>query len=78
MSMINLGKIDKFYAFFVVVMVLLAAMVIYAGQGIFSSFITAYEVGQDEAQVHLRINKEKLDSVYKFTKEKESVDFELR
>lgn len=78
MPMINLGKIDKFYVLFVVVMVLLAAMVIYAGQGIFSSFITAYEIGQDETQVHLRINKEKLDSVYKFATEKESINLELR
>ena len=45
MFTINWAKIDKFYILFVVIMVLLAAMVVYVFQGIFSSFILAYEIG---------------------------------
>ncbi len=78
MFTINWGKIDKFYILFVVVMVLLAAMVIYASKGIFSSFITAYEIGQDNAKLHVKVDKDNLDSAYSFAFEKESVELELK
>ena len=78
MFTINWGKIDKFYILFVVVMVLLAAMVIHAFRGIFSSFITVYEIGQDSTKLHDRVDKEKLDSAYNFVFDKESINLELK
>lgn len=78
MSTINWGKIDKFYILFVIVMMLLAAMVIYAFQGIFSSFILAYEIGQDGSTTHVQVDKEKLDGVYDYVFNRESVNLELR
>lgn len=78
MSTINWGKIDKFIIVLGVIMVLLAAMVIYAFRGIFSSFITAYEVGRDDSVLTVRVNKEKLDKVYGYVFEKDSVNLELR
>jgi len=78
MFTINWGKIDKFYILFVVVMVLMAAMVIYAFKGMFSSFITAYEIGQDSTKLHVKVDKEKLDSAYNFAFDKEIINLELK
>ena len=78
MLTINWAKIDKFYILFVAVMVLLAAMVIYASQGIFSSIITAYEIGQDSTKSHVKVNKEKLNSAYEYSFNKASINLELR
>ena len=78
MFTINWAKIDKFYILFVVVMVLLAAMVVYVFQGIFSSFILAYEIGQDSSKTHVKVDKEKLDGAYNYVFNKESVNLELR
>lgn len=78
MLTINWGKIDKFYILFVGVMVLMAAMVIYAFKGIFSSFLTAYEVGQAGSTLLVKVDKEELDSVYGYVFEKDSVRLELK
>jgi hypothetical protein len=59
-------------------MVLLAAMVIYAGQSIFSSIILAYEIGQSGSSTHVNVDKEKLDSVYNYAFNKESVSLEIK
>jgi hypothetical protein len=47
-------------------------------KGIFSSFITAYEVGQDSTKLHVMVDKEKLDSAYNFAFDKESINLELK
>jgi len=78
MLTINWAKIDKFYILFVVVMVLLAAMVIYAVQGIFSSFILAYEIGQDSSKTHIKVDKERLDGAYNYVFNKEVINLELK
>ena len=78
MLTINWAKIDKFYILFVVIMVLLAAMVIYSFKGIFSSFITVYEIGRNSSNVHVKVDKEELDSAYDFAFGKDSVKLELR
>ena len=70
-------KIDKFYIVFGVVMIILAATVIFSFRGIFSAFNLAYEFGRSDLESELKINKEKLDEAYTWAFERKSMDLDL-
>lgn len=78
MSTINLEKVDKFYFVFVLVMVLMAVLVVATFQGIFSSYIDAFDIDQEEIGVDLVIDKEKLDQTHSWAFNKETVSLEIR
>lgn len=78
MLTINWAKIDKFYLVLSGVLILLAVMVIFTAQGIFSAFLTASELGQRDAGKQLTIDARMLDEAYTFALEKEEVPLEIR
>jgi hypothetical protein len=56
----------------------MAAVVIFAGRSIFTSFITAYEVEPDTLSTKLRIDTDKLDEATSWVNNKESIKLEVR
>jgi hypothetical protein len=77
MSAINWENLDKFYLVLSAVLILLAAMVIFTFQGVFSAYIKAYEIGPN-IDSELRVDKEILDSAYDFVFNKRIVSLELK
>ena len=69
---IDLGKIDKFLYVLIFTLVLLSILVIFAFKSVFSAYLTAYEIDQENVGSNLKINKEKLDEVHKWVFEKET------
>jgi hypothetical protein len=74
----NWAKIDKFYIILFVILAAMAAVVIFAGRSIFTSFITAYEVEPDTLSTKLRIDTDKLDEATSWVNNKESIKLEVR
>lgn len=77
MSTNPLRKIDKFFPVLVVTMLLLAALVIFAFRGIFSSFVTAFESEPEAIDSKLRIDKNKIDDAVKEAFEKEKIPLKV-
>ena len=71
-------KIDVFFPLMVVVMLLLAALVIFTFRAVFSAVLIAYEPEEDITESELRIDKGKLDDSYKAAFEKEKLRLEVR
>jgi hypothetical protein len=69
-------KIDRFYLILAMVLLVLAAPVIYTAQGIFSGFIIAFEI-DPTLDAELRINKQKLDKAVRAVYDKNVPDFEI-
>lgn len=74
----NWAKIDKFYIVLFVILAAMAAVVIFTGRSIFTSFITAYEVEPDALSTKLRIDTGKLNDAYSWVNNKQSVSLEVR
>ena len=78
MLTINWDKIDKFYIVLMVTLTLLSVMVILTFKGLFSAYITAYEIDQKELSGDVRIDKEKLEEAYSWVFTKETLPLEVR
>lgn len=70
-------KIDRFYAILALVVLMLAAPVIYTALGIFSAFITAYEV-DTSVDKGVRVNKPRLEQAVAEVYDKEVPPLEVR
>ena len=66
MLAINWEKIDKFYIVLAIVLIAMAVILIFAVKGIFSSYLTAYEIDYSSISSELRIDKDKLDEAYRW------------
>jgi hypothetical protein len=65
MLAINWEKIDKFYITLVIVLMIMAALVIFTFRGVFSSFLTAFELSTEElGSKDLKVDTVKLDEAY--------------
>ena len=73
MLKIDWEKIDKFYIFFSLVLVVMAVVVIFTFNGIFSAFNKAYEIDQTSVESELRVNKDNLEDAYQWTFERTDV-----
>lgn len=71
----NLAKIDKFYFVLAIVLILLSVVFVYAFRGIFSAFVTAYEVSVPSEQSN-KIDLVKLETAHELLYEKSIPDFE--
>jgi cell division protein FtsL len=69
-------KIDRFYTILAIVLLILAAPVIYTALGIFSAIITAHELDASGSQV--RINKARLDQAIVEVYDKDVPALEVR
>lgn len=70
MLVMNLEKIDKFYIVLALILVSMAVLLIFAIKGIFSSYLTAYEIDYSTISSELRIDKDKLDEAYTWVYER--------
>ena len=59
------GKLDKFYLIFFSVLAALAVLVVFTFRGIFSAFLTAYEIDQPD-NTDIKINSDQLNEAYNF------------
>ena len=77
--MLKMGwaKVDKFYIALVIVLAVMAAVVIFAFKGVFSAYITAYEIDQRSLDVELSVNKEKLNEAHKWVFEREIIPLQM-
>lgn len=73
-SMKNLAKIDKFYFVLAIVLMFLSVVFVYAFRGIFSAFVTAYEVSVPSQQSN-KIDLAKLETANNLVFEKSIPDF---
>ncbi len=78
MSMKAWRKIDSFYPVSLVVVLILAALVVFTFRGIFSSIISAYEIEVDTRDAMLRIDRGKLDEALRAAYEREKVELRVR
>ncbi len=69
-------KIDRFYAILAIVVLVLAMPLVFTVQGIFSSFITAYEIGLESEQ-KVRVNEAKLSEAVRSVVEREIPKLEI-
>ncbi|KKR30632.1 hypothetical protein A2715_00395 [Candidatus Woesebacteria bacterium RIFCSPHIGHO2_01_FULL_39_32] len=78
MISVNWDKVDKFYIVLMVTLTLLSVMVILTFRGLFSAYITAYEIDQREISGDVRIDKEKLEEAYSWVFTKETLPLEIK
>lgn len=74
----NLEKIDKFLVTLVVILILMAVLLIFTFRGIFSSFLSAYEISDSEVSTEYKIDKDKLNEAYDWVYQKEVISLEFR
>lgn len=71
-------KIDSFYPLLVVVLLVMAAFVIFTFRSVFSAISTAYEIEVEVPDAELRIDKDKLNQAHEAAFSKEVVPLEIR
>lgn len=71
-------KLDKFYVVLAIVLTLMAVMLVVAFRGIFSAYLSAFEISEKDIGVNVKINKEALDEVYTWSTTKKSVSLQIR
>jgi len=70
-------KTDKFYIILVAVLVTLSVLLVFSFRGVFSAFLTSYEIDQAAISSGVKIQEERLDEVYSWVFNKERVPLEL-
>jgi cell division protein FtsL len=78
MSAKTLEKIDKFYIVLAVVLLFMALMIIMSFKGVFSAFLTAYDLDQQAIGQEVRLNSEELDEVYTWVYNRKADDLLVR
>ena len=78
MISVNWDKVDKFYIVLMVTLTMLSVMLILTFRGLFSAYITAYEIDQREISGDVRIDKEKLEEAYSWVFTKETLPLEIK
>lgn len=71
-------KIDKFYLVLVGVLILMALLVILTFRSVFSAYLIAYELKQDELSNDETVNETDLNSAYSFVFDKKTIPLEVR
>lgn len=74
----NLAKLDKFYIALTIVLVLMAALVVFTFRTIFSAYNSASEFSQKNLSSDLAIDKEELEKADSWVKNKSIVPLEIR
>ena len=76
MSTIDLAKIDRFMIILTIVLIIMATIVTFSFRGIFSAYLTAYEINQGTSN-DLRIEKEKLEEAHRWAFSDDSVPLRI-
>jgi cell division protein FtsL len=76
MLTLDLAKIDKFVIVLAITLVAMAVIVTFAFKGIFSAYLTAYEINQS-IDSDLRIEKERLEQAHAWAFSKEAVPLQM-
>lgn len=71
-------KIDKFYFVLAIVLGVLATMIVVAFRGIFSAYLSAYEISEKDVGIGAKIEKEKLEEAYTWLTTKETIPLKIR
>jgi hypothetical protein len=71
-------KLDKFYIVLAVVLMLMAIMIVVTFRGIFSAYLSAYEISDKDTGVNARIKKEALDEAYVWLTTKKATPLLIR
>ncbi|OGM60128.1 hypothetical protein A2955_04265 [Candidatus Woesebacteria bacterium RIFCSPLOWO2_01_FULL_37_19] len=67
-----LKSIDKFFVVLIITLIFLSGLVIYAFRGVFSAYLTAYEISQENLDSNLKLNNERFDEAYNWVLKKGS------
>jgi hypothetical protein len=78
MLTISWERLDKFYIALIVILALLAILVIVTFRGLFSAYLTAYEINQQDLDAGVRVDKEKLEEAYTFAFTKRTLPLQIR
>jgi len=65
-------SIDKFFVVLIITLIFLSGLVIYAFRGVFSAYLTAYEISQENLDSNLKLNNERFDEAYNWVLKKGS------
>ena len=76
MLTLDLAKIDKFVVVLTAILIIMATVVTFAFKGIFSAYLTAYEISQS-INSDLKIEKEKLEQAYEWAFSEETVPLQM-
>jgi hypothetical protein len=64
MSETSLQKIDKYYLSLSIILILMAALLIFSFKGIFSAFLTAGSFDPSNLETQIRVNQSNLSDAY--------------
>jgi len=73
-----LEKVDKFLVILITVLILMAALVVFTFKGIFSAYITAYEIDQSKLGGTEQVNRESLEEAYSFVFNKQTLPLKVK
>lgn len=76
MLTLDLAKIDKFVIVLTITLTVMATIVTFAFKGIFSAYLTAYEINQG-IDSDLQIEKGKLEQAYEWVFSKETIPLQM-
>ncbi|OGM18267.1 hypothetical protein A2686_03635 [Candidatus Woesebacteria bacterium RIFCSPHIGHO2_01_FULL_38_10] len=78
MLKIDWVRIDKFYLILAFVLSLLSVLLIFSFRGVFSAFLSAYEIDQKNLETDLKLEKEKLDKAHEWVLQQEKIFLKIR
>jgi hypothetical protein len=79
MLIVDWEKLDKFYITLIVVLIIMACLVIFTFRGVFSSVLTAYELGPEElSNTELKVDTVKIDEAYNYINKRNVITLEIR
>ena len=64
MLTMNWDKVDKFYLTLIIVLICMSFLLVVSFRGVFTLFISSYEVDTQKTDTTAYVQKEKLDSAY--------------
>lgn len=73
----NWEKIDRFYIVLAVVLILMAVLVVFSFNGVFSALLSAYDIDPNAVNSDMKIEKEKMTEAYSWVFEKGSIHLDL-
>jgi hypothetical protein len=78
MEKTGIQKIDKFYLALILTLILMSGLVIFTFRGVFSAYLTAYELSESDLQSDLNVRTKELDEAYDWALQKQTIPLEVR
>ena len=78
MQNISLQKIDRFYLALIITLIVMSGLVIFAFRGVFSAYLTAYELSESDLESDLIVKTKELDEAHSWAFQKQTIPLEIR